>query len=199
MGGTKYQLFLARPLLLEPRRLRPSFLVTQLSQRSKLQGKQANLLVPVDRRRPTTGQEELLQANGGPWLAGHRRNRPRHFGHRTWSMNNLCIRDYLAVFGNYHRFEKTSVLGQALVSVASSPRGSSDSPPVHGFHQPCLFPRLPVSSMASHQPCLFPCPPVSSMASPALSPCQSVAAPCLHPLIPARCSQTSGIDALYLL
>ena len=183
VGGTKYQLFLARPLLLEPRRLRPSFLVTQLSQRSKLQGKQANLLVPVDRRRPTTGQEELLQANGGPWLAGHRRNRPRHFGHRTWSMNHFCIRDYLAVLGNHHRFEKTSVLGQALVSVASSPRGSSDSPPVHGFHQPCLF----------------PCLPVSSMASPALSACQSVAAPCLHRLIPDRCSLTSGIDALYLL
>jgi hypothetical protein len=53
-----------------PNRLRPSFRVTHPSHRSKLHVKQLNLgprvvmtvehlLVPVERRRPTTGQEEL--------------------------------------------------------------------------------------------------------------------------------------------
>ena len=48
-----------------------------------------NLLVPVDRSLPTTGQVELLQAKVGPWFAGHTRSLPLHFGHRTCEVQNL--------------------------------------------------------------------------------------------------------------
>ena len=58
-----------------------SNLYTQLSQRSKLQRKQLNRLFPLDLILPTTGQWELEQAKGGPWLAGHNLNLARQRGH----------------------------------------------------------------------------------------------------------------------
>ena len=48
-----------------------------------------NLLAPVDRSLPTTGQVELLQAKGGPWLAGQTRSLPLHFGQRTCDNQNF--------------------------------------------------------------------------------------------------------------
>ena len=58
---------------------------------SFLQIQMLNLLVPVDRSLPTTGHVELLQAKGGPWLAGHTRSLPRHFGHRTCDDQNWSL------------------------------------------------------------------------------------------------------------
>ena len=86
-----------------------------------------NLLAPVDRSLPTTGQVELLQAKGGPWLAGHTRSLPLHFGHRTcddqkWSRFHLWIylrmSTHFEVLWHWHCLEDPSVFYGTLLPVA---------------------------------------------------------------------------------
>ena len=92
---------------------------------SFLQIQMLNLLVPVDRSLPTTGQLELLQAKGGPWLAGHTLSLPRHFGQRTfddqnWSLD-VMVSTHFAVLWHWHCLKDPSVFYCTLLPVPGSP------------------------------------------------------------------------------
>ena len=83
-----------------------------------------NLLVPVDRSLPTTGQVELLQAKGGPWLAGHTRSLPLHFGHRTFENLSqfhlwiyVMVSTHFTVLWHWHCLKDPSVFYGTLLPV----------------------------------------------------------------------------------